>query len=271
MANQHDTVSFPVTSLRIGTWSRFTSAMTNPPSWDLECFAQNRQLIWQIQDGGHQFRISIDIDGIQQLVLSSEMTTGDVTDEPVVVVDQLAIQLYHPGDVTFSMWRNGLDHEWIRCGDFSENKQASFQSIHVLQGMSLRPALLQLFGIAPDLFGKCTMDNSPPPLDLTSNSSCPPRSFTSSPSATPEPFSATSTSPAACWMNAAAAAAAAAAAESFLSKPMVDWAWQQQQQQQQHQQHAPHDWSTITATGAVAPPPSIAFASTQESPLGHLM
>lgn len=180
-------IPFPATSLRVGIWSRFTSnPIDRQECWDLFCYAQERQLIWQIQDGGHQFRMQIDFDAIQQLVLSSEMR------DDMTMVDQLAIHLYHPGDLTFSMWRTGIDTEWVRCGDFSENKQATFDAVHVLQGIheSLRQPLLQLFNRAPDLFSKCTMDNnntnaasnngSVPPLDLC-------RSFTLSPSATPEP------------------------------------------------------------------------------------
>ncbi|KAI7880822.1 homeobox-domain-containing protein [Lichtheimia hyalospora FSU 10163] len=187
-ATNTSSIPFPVTSLRVGLWSRFTSnPIDRQEYWDLFCYAQERQLTWQIQDGGHQFRMQIDFDAIQQLVLSSEMR------DDMTMVDQLAIHLYHPGDLTFSMWRTGIDTDWVRCGDFSENKQATFDAVHVLQGIheSLRQPLLQLFNRAPDLFSKCTMDSNTSTAANNNNGSVPPldlcRSFTLSPSATPEP------------------------------------------------------------------------------------
>ncbi|KAI8143931.1 hypothetical protein BJV82DRAFT_644395 [Fennellomyces sp. T-0311] len=212
------TVNFPVAALRVGSWARF--AGINDQQWDLVCYAQQRQLIWQIQDEGHQFRIQIDFSAIQQLILTSEMQ------EDMTMADQLQVHLNHPGDLTFSMWRAGIDHDWIRCGDFSENKQATYQAVHVLQANHdmLRQALLQLFSQSPDLFSKCTMGVAEvPPLDLY-------RDLTLSPSATPEPAMTT----------AAVAAYAAATAPNWMiqetssylaPKSIEESAWLQQQQQ----------------------------------------
>ncbi|KAI9278953.1 hypothetical protein BDA99DRAFT_474355 [Phascolomyces articulosus] len=179
VAWQQPMLTFPVAALRVGSWARF--AGLNDQQWDLVCYAHQRQLIWQIQDDGHQFRIQIDFSAIQQLVLTSEIQ------EDMTMADQIQVHLHHPGDLTFSMWRAGIDQDWIRCGDFSENKQATYQAIHVLQGNQemLRQALFDLFNQAPDMISKCAMMESnshqaPPALELC-------RDFTLSPSATPEP------------------------------------------------------------------------------------
>lgn len=176
-------VQFPVTALRIGSWTRFPSFNG---TWDLLCYAQDRQLSWQIQDGGHRFKIQVSFDAISQLILTSQIQ------DDLTVADQLQIHLVSPNEAAFSMWRAGIDHDWVRCGDFSENNQASSQSLHILQGShdSLRTALLQVFNQAPDLFAKFSMpvthsQDGVPSLDA--------REFTLSPSATPEPFSATTT------------------------------------------------------------------------------
>ncbi|KAI7855222.1 hypothetical protein BDC45DRAFT_534906 [Circinella umbellata] len=183
--NNVTATTFPVAALRVGSWARF--AGLNDQQWDLVCYAQQRQLIWQIQDDGHQFRIQIDFSAVQQLVLTSEVQ------EDMTVADHIQVHLHHPGDLTFSMLRAGIDQDWIRCGDFSENKQATYQGIHVLQGNHdmLRQALLQLINQAPDMLAKCSMTTMDvPALDLC-------RDFTLSPSATPEPAMTVTTSAAA--------------------------------------------------------------------------
>lgn len=90
------------------------------------------------------------------------------------------------------MRRAGIDPEWIRCGDFTENKQASFQTIHTLQADDqLRQALLAVFNQSRDLLSKFTTaatPDLPPALDVS-------REFTLSPSMTPEPGSYNH------WMN----------------------------------------------------------------------
>lgn len=189
-------VPLPVSVLRIGSWTRFAHAtpQTQQKDWDLVCYGSpiDRELIWRVQAEGHHFRIQVGFDSIHQLRLSQQVQaeTGDL-------VGQLDIELSLP--LIFSMWRFGQDHQWVRCGDFTEDKQASVDRSHILQGshQSFKQALLDLIALAPELASKISvvpntmmmMDLTqppPPPLDLC-------RDFTMSPSATPEPSSLNTT------------------------------------------------------------------------------
>lgn len=176
--------------LRIGSWTRFAHATPHlhQRDWDLVCYGSpiDRELIWRVQAEGHHFRIQVSFDSIHQLRLSQQIQieTGEL-------VGQLDIQLGLP--LVFSMWRFGQDNQWVRCGDFTEDKQASVDGFHILQGNheAFKQALLDLIASAPELVSKISVTNSmmmdlqhapPPGLDLC-------RDFTMSPSATPEPSS----------------------------------------------------------------------------------
>jgi hypothetical protein len=161
-----------VQGIHIGTWARFARQIS-ANEWDLFCFSNptSRQLIWQVQDAGHQFRIEVDYDNIQQIRL------GQIQSD----LGQLDIEIKPKSIVSFSMRRNGIDQDWVRCNDFTENQQASLnQSSHALQGShdSLRQSLLELMSHAPDLASKLVIL---PDNDFL----C--RDLTVSPSATPEP------------------------------------------------------------------------------------
>ncbi|GAA5804620.1 hypothetical protein EDC94DRAFT_625104 [Helicostylum pulchrum] len=163
-------VSFPVNTIRIGSWARFASQVNN--EWDLVCFSDptSRMLIWQVQDDGHQFRIEVNYNNIKQIKLgkiSNDMGQLEIDVEP---------------SISFSMTRQGIDQDWIRCGDFTENQQATEGTSHALQGAhdNLRQSLLELISQAPDLAGKLVIV---PDTDFL----C--RDMTVSPSATPEPIS----------------------------------------------------------------------------------
>ncbi|RCH81923.1 hypothetical protein CU098_006554, partial [Rhizopus stolonifer] len=175
-------VTLPVSVLRIGSWTRFAHTHTNQKEWDLVCYGSpvERELIWRVQAQGHHFRIQVSFDNIQQLRLSQQiqLETGEF-------VGQLEVESKLP--LTFSMWRFGQDQQWVRCGDFTEDRQASMVCTHVLQGNHelFKQALLDLIALAPELATKIrvmpvVMDLQAPPLDLG-------RDFTVSPSATPEP------------------------------------------------------------------------------------
>lgn len=206
------TVPLPVSVLRVGSWTRFAHASPHlhQRDWDLVCYASplDREFVWRVQAEGHHFRIQVSFDSIHQLRLSRQvqMETGEL-------VGQLDIELSLP--LAFSMWRFGQDHQWVRCGDFTEDKQASVDGFHILQGNheAFKQALLDLLALAPELATKISiapttnhammmMDLHPPPpgLDLC-------RDFTMSPSATPEPSS---------LVAAAQAAAQAVAAQQIM-------------------------------------------------------
>ncbi|CAO3656937.1 unnamed protein product [Mucor hiemalis] len=198
-------VPLPVSVLRIGSWTRFAHALpyTNQRDWDLVCYGSpvDRELIWRVQAEGHHFRIQVGFDNIHQLRLSQQVQieTGEI-------VGQLDVELGLP--LVFSMWRFGQDDQWIRCGDFTEDKQASIDSLHILQGNhdAFKQALLDLIALAPELATKISVSPTnmlvsaadltqpPPPLDLC-------RDFTISPSATPEPSSLIAAAAAAAAMN----------------------------------------------------------------------
>lgn len=137
------------------------------------CFSDPslRQLIWQVQDGGHQFRIEVDYDIIQQIRLGQIQTD----------IGQLDIEIDPKTNVSFSMRRNGIDQDWVRCNDFTENHQASNpeSGSHALQGShdALRQSLLEFISQVPELASKLVI--------LPDNFLC--RDMTISPSATPEP------------------------------------------------------------------------------------
>ncbi|KAL9538847.1 hypothetical protein MBANPS3_010631 [Mucor bainieri] len=205
------TVPLPVSVLRIGSWTRFAHASPHlhQRDWDLVCYASplDRELVWRVQAEGHHFRIQVGFDSIHQLRLSRQVQveTGEL-------VGQLDIELSLP--LAFSMWRFGQDHQWVRCGDFTEDKQASVDGFHILQGNheAFKQTLLDLLALAPELATKISvtptstnhnammmdLHQPPPGLDLC-------RDFTMSPSATPEPSS-----------FAAAQAAAAVAAQQMM-------------------------------------------------------
>ncbi|KAK4521219.1 uncharacterized protein ATC70_013164 [Mucor velutinosus] len=205
------TVPLPVSVLRIGSWTRFAHAspQLHQRDWDLVCYASplDRELVWRVQAEGHHFRIQVGFDSIHQLRLSRQVQveTGEL-------VGQLDIELSLP--LAFSMWRFGQDHQWVRCGDFTEDKQASVDGFHILQGNheAFKQALLDLLALAPELATKISvtpttnanvmmmdLHQPPPGLDLC-------RDFTMSPSATPEPSS----------LAAVAAAAQAVAAQQMM-------------------------------------------------------
>ncbi|KAG0781700.1 hypothetical protein G6F22_009449 [Rhizopus arrhizus] len=153
-------------ALRIGTWTRFSSEQEEL-EWDLSCdiLLSNRIFAWKIRIGEHQFKIEIDFDQIQYIHLQH---TG-----------QLDVHVRLP--LSFKMLRFQQDQDWVSCGDFTEDQQASIVSVHSLQGNYelFKNALFDIMLLVPELSTK--MINTLPGLDVC-------REYTLSPSATPEPF-----------------------------------------------------------------------------------
>jgi hypothetical protein len=95
-----------------------------------------------------------------------------------------------PHQVMFTMCLNGQQQqqeEWVRCGDFSEEKQASLMFIHEMQGDHdlLQQAMLTVLATVPELAPKFNLIMIPDSSPLLLDDLC--RDFTLSPSATPEP------------------------------------------------------------------------------------
>jgi hypothetical protein len=173
----------PVHSLRIGIWTRFAATdlpnnNSNPAEWGLVCYCTKDQFIWQIQAEGQKFRMHIPFEAIQQLSFGPMNGTG-----------QLNMHL-DPHQVMFTMCLNGQqqqEEEWVRCGDFSEEKQASLMFIHEMQGDHdlLQQAMLTVLATVPELAPKFNLIMIPDSSPLLLDDLC--RDFTLSPSATPEP------------------------------------------------------------------------------------
>ncbi|KAI8144726.1 hypothetical protein BJV82DRAFT_606004 [Fennellomyces sp. T-0311] len=166
-APQDDIVPlFNIQTLRIGSWSRFTAQPGETVPWDLKCYVQSKFMTWQVLAESHLFRIQVPFDTISQVRLVQE--------------GQLEIELEDPAQCCFSMFSN---NEWIRCGDFSEDKQASRENVHVLLGNhdALQQALLDLAALAPELTAKMILTPLPSMIMDDDLVSC-------SPSVTPEPY-----------------------------------------------------------------------------------
>ncbi|CAO3675449.1 unnamed protein product [Rhizopus stolonifer] len=144
--------------LRIGSWTRFGSEQQTV-EWDLFCYVNfsERAFVWKIRAGKHQFKIELGFDQIQYIQLQ--------------ITGQLDICTHLP--LSFGMLRFGQDKDWVPCGDFTENQQASIIPIHTLQGHfdSLKSALLDIVALAPELSSKVignekeyTLSPSPEPL-----------------------------------------------------------------------------------------------------------
>ncbi|CAO3610474.1 unnamed protein product [Cunninghamella echinulata] len=161
-------VTLPTHLLRIGTWTRFAS--TQPDSFDLLCTMNKKEVIYQIQSGGQQFRIQFPLSAIHQLSFNTNIT-GDFS------LSQLDLQV-DPQQLIFSMCLLN-QNEWVRCGDFSEEKQASQLLIHEIQGdyTLLQQMVIEMMTCIPELASKFIVS----PLLMIDD-------FTVSPSATPEPF-----------------------------------------------------------------------------------
>ncbi|KAG2218463.1 hypothetical protein INT45_003007 [Circinella minor] len=158
-------------TLRIGSWSRFAfqeaNENNNDTLCDLKCFIDpiNKQMTWQVLAEGHLFRIQVPMESITQIRLVQE--------------GQLEIEL-DPQHCFFGMFHH---QKWIRCGDFSQDKQASHEKVHVLKGNhdAVQQVLLDLAALVPELTAKMILTPLPLMMDDNDLMSC-------SPSVTPEPF-----------------------------------------------------------------------------------
>ncbi|ORX46304.1 homeobox-domain-containing protein [Hesseltinella vesiculosa] len=177
------TAIMPVNALQIGTWTRYLSS-TYCREWDLQCFCLplERLFVWQVQDNGHFFRMTIAFDNVRQIRLVQSQENQQE--------GQLELDVDH---VDFSMCQKqlqsqGYDEEtWIRCGDFSESQQASIDPMHMLKTHNfdaLKQNFSALMSLIPDLSAKCVTHNPVTAFDNLMQSD-----ISISPSSTPEPRS----------------------------------------------------------------------------------
>ncbi|KAI8070755.1 hypothetical protein BC940DRAFT_351950 [Gongronella butleri] len=158
-------VMLPAQLLRIGTWTRFASTVTD--DFGLLCTCNGSGLVWQIQANGQDFRIHIPMAAIAHL------SFGPLPEDPTMA--SLQVQL-DSSCLAFSMSLH--KREWVRCGDFSEDMQATRLCTHELQGSYdvLQQSLMDLMTQFPEWMPKLLFS----PIELC-------RDMTLSPSATPEP------------------------------------------------------------------------------------
>lgn len=123
-------------TLQIGTWKRVC---------DLRCHMDlsTRTLIWCIGDEQQSFRIDIKLNLIQFI----RMHTNSMTN-----TNKLEFFLSSPDQVKFFMTTTTDGNAWVQCHDFTQDKQASSENVHVLEGFSLLQAeFMEILMQAPDL------------------------------------------------------------------------------------------------------------------------
>ncbi|KAI8877923.1 homeobox-domain-containing protein [Backusella circina FSU 941] len=116
-------------TLQIGSWKRVC---------DIQCQLDlgTRTLVWLVGDEQRGFKIEIGLDLIQFIRISGRY--------------QISFFVNNPGFIQFYM--GGSGEEWTQCHDFTQDKQASIQNLHVLEGTSqLVHDLNQVLVNAPDL------------------------------------------------------------------------------------------------------------------------
>lgn len=178
-------MSLSVQMLRIGTWTRFAQTPGGCGNWDLDCNVDTikRQFVWQIKADGHYFEVRVPFDAVLQLRLSQQIQAE--TGQPIGQLEVELLDNAAANMLAFVMKRSGIDQDWVRCGDFSEDRQASLVHVHVLEGPyeALEQALLTTSSSSPELANKVVVMSapSPVPVDLC-------RDLTLSPSVTPEPY-----------------------------------------------------------------------------------
>jgi hypothetical protein len=120
---------FTTQTLQIGSWKRVC---------DIQCQLDlgARTLVWLVGDEQRGFKIEISLNLIQFIRISGRY--------------QISFYINNPGFIKFYMGDSG--EEWTQCHDFTQDKQASIQNLHVLEGTSqLVHDLNQVLLNAPDL------------------------------------------------------------------------------------------------------------------------
>ncbi|KAI8366911.1 hypothetical protein BD560DRAFT_400483 [Blakeslea trispora] len=125
------TYNLSVQNLQIGSWKRVS---------DLSCHVDlsARKLIWLIGDDQQSFRIEVSLSLVQ--FIRSYALEG---------VYKLEFYLNSPDQVKFFMT---VDGAWVQCHDFTQDKQASSETVHTLEGFSLlQNELMDILMQAPEL------------------------------------------------------------------------------------------------------------------------
>ncbi|KAI8638661.1 hypothetical protein BD408DRAFT_446578 [Parasitella parasitica] len=123
-------------TLQIGTWKRVS---------DLYCHMDlsTRTLSWCIGDEQQSFRIDVNLNLIQFIRMHSDSITN---------TDKLEFFLSSPDQVQFFMTNAMEGDTWVQCHDFTQDRQASLENVHILEGYNLLQAeFMEILMQAPDL------------------------------------------------------------------------------------------------------------------------
>lgn len=122
--------SLSTQTLQIGSWKRVC---------DLDCQIDlsRRTLEWTIGDDQQKFRIDINLNLVQFIKKSAH---------------RLEFFLSSPLQVKFYMTTTSQD-VWVQCHDFTQDKQASIENVHVLESMDdlFQIEFMEILMQAPEL------------------------------------------------------------------------------------------------------------------------
>jgi hypothetical protein len=129
MLNNKQKYNLSAQTLQIGSWKRVC---------DLSCQIDlaSRNLIWCIGDDKQRFRIDINLNLVQFIKTNQS---------------RLEFFLSSPSQVKFYMTDDS--DNWIQCHDFSQDKQASNENIHILESYDgvLQVEFMEILMQAPEL------------------------------------------------------------------------------------------------------------------------
>ncbi|KAG0173965.1 hypothetical protein DFQ28_002991 [Apophysomyces sp. BC1034] len=113
-----------VDALQIGTWKR----MVLRPH-DLVCHFDQKQhaLVWCIRDGDQCFKMMIPLSNVQCIRLIPHMERNTHS--------SVELQIIQPESIAFYMSQG--DNGWTQCRDFTQDRQATVELIHRLEGLTL--------------------------------------------------------------------------------------------------------------------------------------
>lgn len=142
-------------TITIGTWHRICIRRDD---LQLEYDMNERMFSWHIRTEDYHFKMDVSFD----LISSIDYQMSHVSPGAA----ELVIDLDDVPHFYMDMGPKG----WLRCGDFTENAQATHLRQHIVAGEAsqLRAQVLQLAAIDPELSNKIHMieeeENDPPPF-----------------------------------------------------------------------------------------------------------
>lgn len=111
-----------------------------------------RTMQWCIGDEDQKFRMDINLNLVQYIKTSSH---------------RLEFFLSNPLEIKFYMSTTQDQRGWIQCHDFTQDKQASLEHIHVLESLDhvLHAQFMELLMLAPELQPLIIQEDEPHTMD----------------------------------------------------------------------------------------------------------